>query len=374
MGHLKVRQRNKKDIKHTVKIILKPIFKTRLPVVCLKINDQVVLDQILEKEIEINRTLSDQQKKIKIDVQRSGRDKFVVDNEKEQSIIIDTIEINNVVINPALGKFATSNNDYVKNEIVYTSQLTLNGYYQLEIPILPIVGERNEKVKKLEKFNQKNANADIVLFGASMTDWNFENGIPPIFNKNNYADLLIKKFKGYNCLNMGFSGLSNQEIFENVKYFFQHNHSKIIFIQLINCVGRQIKNSATRELYRWSIHLDNSKREDFIDEFTGMTPKNILDYFVYLDVVPLLALQLPYIQEFINEVEQRGSKIYLISYFKDEYDIYKKAFPDNIAPYFDIDPNTKYCKDNGYHATPEEQENFYKKLVSFCQKKQLINF
>ena len=363
-----------KDIKHTVKIILKPIFKTRLPVVCLKINDQVILDQTLEKEIEINRTVSDQQKKIKIDVQRSGRDKFVVDNEKEQSVIIDTIEINNVVINPALGKFAISNNDYVKNEIVYTSQLILNGYYQLEIPILPIVGERNEKVKKLEKFNQKNANADIVLFGASMTDWNFENGIPPIFNKNNYADLLIKKFKDYKCLNMGLSGLTDQEIFENVKYFFQHNHSKIIFIQLINCVGRQIKNSATKELYRWSIHLDNSRREDFIDEFTGMTPKNILDYFVYLDVVPLLALQLPYIQEFINEVEQRGSKIYLISYFKDEYDIYKKAFPDNIAPYFDIDPNTKYCKDNGYHATPEEQENFYKKLVSFCQEKQLINF
>lgn len=363
-----------KDIKHTVKIILKPIYKTRLPVVCLKINDQVILDQTLEKEIEINRTVSDQQKKIKIDVQRSGRDKFVVDNEKEQSVIIDTIEINNVVINPALGKFATSNNDYVKNEIVYSSQLTLNGHYQLEIPILSIAGERNEKVKKLEKFNQKNANADIVLFGASMTDYNFENGIPPIFNKNNYADLLIKKFKDYKCLNMGFSGLTDQEIFENVKYFFQHNHSKVVFVQVVNCLARQIKNSTTKETYRWSIHLDNSKEESFIDEFTGMTPKNILDHFVYLDVAPLLAVQLPYVQNFINDIEQKNSKIYLISHFKDEYDIYKQGLTKNIAPYFDIDPTTKYCKDNGYHATPDEHERYCNKLVNFIQEKQLINF
>jgi len=361
------------DVKHTVKIVLKPILKTRLPVVCLKINDQVILDQAIEKEIEINETVSAQQKKIKISIQRSGRDKFVVNNEKEQSVIIDTIELNDVVINPDLGKFATSNNDYVKDDIVYSSQLTLNGHYQLEIPILTINGERNEKVKKLEKFNQRNVDADIALFGASMTDWNFETGIPPVFNKNNYADLLIKKFKNHNCLNMGLSGLANQEIFENVKYFFQHNHSKIIFIQLISCLGRQIKNSATGELYRWSMHLDNSKEEEFYDEFTGMTPKNVLDYFVYLDVVPLLAIQLPYIQNLINTIEQKNSKVYLVSYFKDEYDIYKKAFPNNIAPYFNIDSNTKYCKDNGYHATPDEQEKYCNELVNFIQEKQLID-
>jgi len=158
-----------------------------------------------------------------------------------------------------------------------------------------------------------------------------------------------------------------------VKHFFQHNHSKIIFIQLISALVRQIKNSSDGELYRWSIHLDNSKEERFIDEFTGMTPKRVLDYFVYLDVAPLLALQLPYIQNFINTFEQKNSKVYLVSYHKDEYKIYKKAFPDNIAPYFDIDPNTKYCKDNGYHATVEEHTRYFKELTKFIQEKQLIN-
>jgi hypothetical protein len=359
---------------HKVEIVLKSIYKTIPPFISIKLNDQYIINQKIVNNVEINETVSDDKKILKIDIQRTGRDKFVVDNETEQSVIIDSIKINNISINPEIGHFFTVNNEYVNDNIKHTKELKLNGNYQLHIPILPITGERNNKVKNLEKFNQKNINADVALFGASMTDYNFENGIPPIFNKNNYADLFIQQFKDHNCLNLGLSGLSNQEIFENTKYFFKHNTSKIVFVQLIGCVGRQIKNSTTGELYRWSIHLDNSKQEGFIDKFTGITPKQILDYFVYLDVVPLLALQLPYLQEFIDEIEQKGGRVYLISYFKEEYDVYEKAFPNNIAPYFDLDPNTKYCKDNGYHATPDEQENFYKKLVSFCQEKQLINF
>jgi len=359
---------------HRIKIILKPTFKTVFPFVSLKLNNQQIINQHIEKKIEINECISDDQKKLKIDIQRSGRTKFVVDHENEQSVIIDTIEINNIPIKIELGKFITTNNNYVKDDIAHTKELKLNGHYQLEIPVLSIIGERNDKVKNLKKFNQKNINVDVALFGASMTTWNFEEGIPPIFNKNNYADLFIKRFKNYNCLNLGFGGLSNQEIFENVKHFFKHNNSKIVFIQLISCLGRQIKNSSTGKLYRWSLHLDNSKQNDFIDEFTGITPKHILDYFVYLDIVPLLALQLPYIQELIDENEQRGSRVYLISYFKQEYNVYKKAFPNNVTPYFDIDPNTKYCKDNGYHATLEEHEKFYENLVNFCKEKQLINF
>ena len=46
----------------------------------------------------------------------------------------------------------------------------------------------------------------------------------------------------------------------------------------------------------------------------------------------------------------------------------KKAFPNNVAPYFDIDPETKYCKDNGYHAPPEEHEIYVQNLIDFIGK------
>ena len=77
---------------------------------------------------------------------------------------------------------------------------------------------------------------------------------------------------------------------------------------------------------------------------------------------------MPEYQKLVAYAEDRGSKIFFISYFRDEYDPMKQVIPNNMAPYFDIDPNTKYCKDNGHHATPEEQENYSQSLVDFIRK------
>jgi len=354
-------------VKQKITIELEPTFKTISPHCIIWLNDVEFINQKLNAPIKIEEIVNLHDNILSIKIQRLGRDKFVVTNEPEQSIKIKNISINDIVINPSIGNYKTIDNLYLDDHVVNTIDLNLNGLYELRIPCLTLKGERDNKVKSIKKFNQTGLNADVVFFGASMTDWNFERGKPPIKNKNNFADMFIKKFKNMSIFNFGLSGLTDQEIIENVKYFLKYNHSNVIFLQFISVLGRQIKNTTTGEVYRWSLHLDNSKEDTFIDEFTGMTPKNILDYFVYLDIVPLLAVQIPLIQYFLDEVEKKKIKIYLISYFREEYDIYKKAFPNNVAPYFDIDPNCKYCKDNGYHASPEEHEQFFKKLVNFYQ-------
>jgi len=356
-------------IEHKIVIELEPVYKTKTPHCIVWLNDNEIINQNLKNPIKIKKIINKLDNNILlIKIKRSERDEFVVKNEPQQSIKIKKISINDILIDPSIGNFNTINNPYISDNLVHTIDLNLNGVYELKMPILTLQGERNEKIKSIKKFNQKKINADVAFFGASMTDWNFKKGKPAISDKDNFADMFIKKFKDMNIYNFGLSGCTNQEIIENVKYFLKHNHSKVIFIQLISCLGRQIKNATTGEIYRWSLQLDNSKEDSFIDKFTGVTPKNILDYFVHLDIIPLLALQVPYIRQTINEIEQRNTKVYLISYFKQEYDVYRKAFPDNIAPYFDIDPNTKYCLDNGYHAPPEEHEEFFKNLVNFYKK------
>jgi len=356
-------------IEHKIVIELDPIYKTKKPHCVVWLNDNEIINQNLKNPIKIEKIINKLDNNILlIKIKRSERDGFVVRNEPKQSIKIKKISINGISIDPCIGNFNTINNLYISDDLVHTDDLNLNGVYELKIPILTLQGERNKKMKSIKKFNQKKINADVVFFGASMTDYNFENGKPPISGKDNFANMFIKKFKDMNIYNLGLSGSTNQEIIENVKYFLKYNHSKFIFIQFISCLGRQIKNATTGEIYRWSLHLNNSKEDSFIDKFTGMTPKDILDYFVHLDIIPLLALQIPYIRQVVNEIEQQNTKVYLISYFKQEYDVYRKAFPNNIAPYFDINPNTKYCLDNGYHATPKEHEEFFKNLANFYKK------
>lgn len=353
-------------VKQKITIELEPIFKTIPPHCIIWLNDKEFINQKLNAPIKIEEIINSDNI-LSIKIHRSGRDKFIVTNVPEQSIKIKNILINDIVINPCIGNYKTIDNLYLDDHVVNTNDLNLDGLYELRIPCLILKGERNDKVKSSKKFNQTGLNADVVFFGASMTDWKFERGKPPIKNKDNFADMFIKKFKHMSIYNYGSSGCTNQEIIENVKYFLKYNHSNIIFLQFISILGRQIKNTQTGEVYRWSLHLENSKEDTFIDEYTGMTPKSILDYFVHLDIVPLLAVQIPLLRQFLDEVEKNKIKIYLISYFREEYDIYKKIFPNNVAPYFDIDPDGKYCKDNGYHASPEEHEEFFKNLVNFYQ-------
>ena len=73
-----------------------------------------------------------------------------------------------------------------------------------------------------------------------------------------------------------------------------------------------------------------------------------------------------------NELEVIVSKQDLILELQgtqsDEYQIFKKLLPNNVAPYFNIDPSSKYCRNNGYHATPEEHESYFQNLVDFIGK------
>jgi hypothetical protein len=243
---------------------------------------------------------------------------------------------------------------------IHGKHFTLNGEYFLEIPYYTL---RGEITRNRDRFNITGQHHEYCFFGASMTDYDFTKGKPPIYNKKNYADLFIQRMGGKNLAS---SGQTNQEIFETVYAFLKNNKVEVCLVQLICVIVRQIKDADTKEIYRWSAHMDNSL--DHTDEFTQTKLKAIQQHFVYLTESPILALQIPEYKDLIEYAEDRGSKIFFTSYFHDEYKTLQKVIPNNMAPYFYIDPNTKYCKDNGYHATPEEQENYFQSLVDFTRK------
>ena len=344
---------------HTVVLHLTPVFVHEPPHISLDINGQTVFNDQLKTEQEI-RHVTTVTSSLKIKIKRSGRTKQIVHDDPDNGFIISNFEINGVKLNPDIGTYHCANNDYIEPHTIHGKKFTLNGEYFIEIPHFTLRGQikRNK-----EKLDIKGRDHRYCFFGASMTDYDFSKGVPPIYGKKPYADLFIEKMGG---LNLAHFGQTNQEIVESTYRYLGENKCDVAFVQLISSIARQVKNKDTGEVKRYSPHIQ--KDLEWHDEFTQLRLKSIQEYFVYLDVAPILALQILQYKKLIDYAVDRGTKIFFVIYFREEYEIMKKVLPNNVAPYFAIDPNSKYCKDNGYHATPEEQENYFQNLVDFARK------
>ena len=341
-----------------ISIKVTPVFKEQSPFITLSMNEKILFEGHLKESTTFEHLVHESN--IQIKIKRIGRTKAIIKKDPENGFTISDLEINGVAIDPSIGSYNCDDNDWLDPHTIHGKDITLNGEYILNIPKFTLLGE---VTKNLDRFNMKGVQNKYCFFGASMTRWDFSIGIPPMHGKKNYAELFIEKFGG---LNLSTEGQTNQEVVETVYKYLDNNKCNIAFVQLISAVVRQVKNKHTKEIIRYSPHTD--KISKWHDEFTDLKVKTIQEYFVNLNVAPIIALQIPDYQRLIEYAKKRGTNLYIISYFRDEYEIYKKVFPNNVAPYFDIDPNSEYCLKNGYHATVEEQEAYFQNLVDFSSK------
>ena len=347
---------------HSIKLQLTPVYIKQAPLITLLINGKTIFNDRLTNIIDLEHALQFD-RLLQVKIKRSGRTKSIIDSDPENGFTISKLNINGVEIKPDIGSYQCTNNDYIEPHVIHGKRFTLNGEYCLEIPHYTL---RGHIMHNLGRFDINGQHYKYCFFGASMTAYDFTLGIPPIHGKQNYANLFIQQMGG---VNLASGGQSTQEIFETVYKYLKNNKVDVCLVQLTGAVTRQVKNANTKEIYRWSPHLN--KNLDHVDEFTKLKLKNIQEFFVYLDTSPIIALQIPEYKKLIAYAENRGSKIFFISHYSDEYQLFKQVIPNNMAPYFEIDYTTKYCKDNGHHATPEEQENYSQRLIDFVRGKNI---
>jgi len=346
---------------HSIVLRLTPAFVGEPPHIRVDINGNTIFHDKLKTEEEIKH-VTPITSSVKIKIKRSGRTKKIVHDDPDNGFTISNFEINGVNLNPDVGTYHCFDNDYIEPHVVHGKKFTLNGEYCIEIPYFTL---RGQITKNIEKLDVKGQDHRYCFFGASMTDYDFSSKehVPPIQGKKNYADLFIEQTGG---LNLAHFGQTNQEIVETVYRYHDGNKCDVAFVQLVSSVVRQVKNIDTGEVKRYSPHIQEDLH--WYDTFTQLKLKSIQKYFVYLDVAPIIALQILEYKKLIDFAVARGTKIFLVSYFRDEYQIFKKLLPNNVAPYFNIDPSSKYCRNNGYHATPEEHESYFQNLVDFSGK------
>lgn len=330
-----------------------PVYTGQAPSIKISIDRKTIFNKTLSEKIDLEH-VSQNEDLVQLKIQN------IIGSNPGNGFIISNFKINGVEINPDFGSYQCASNDCTETYAMNGKHFTGNGEYSLEIPYYTL---RGQITKNKDRFDIAGQHHTYCFFGASMTDYDFTQGIPPIYDKENYANLFMQQMGG---INLSSSGQTNQEILESVYKYLKNNKADVCFVQLISPIARQVKDAKTKEIYRWSPHTNMNL--DHVDQFTKSKLKSIQEYFVYLDTIPILALQMPEYQKLVAYAEERGSKIFFITYFLSEYNSMKQVIPNNMAPYFDIDPNTKYCQDNGYHATPEEQENYFQSLIDFIRK------
>lgn len=343
-----------------VKISIDPSYIEIAPHIQVAINDHTLFEGQLDTA-KVLEHQSHQTKNLNIKILRSGKTKKVADTDRNNGFTIKAMSINGVDVNPDIGRFYADDNAYVSAHVVHSDTFTLNGTYRLEIPFYSLSGEIT---KHKERYLQTGVENTFTFFGASMTMYDFATGIPPMPEAKNYADLFLENHKGQN---LAARGQTNQEVFETVYKFLENNKSSTCFVQLVSSIGRQVKNSKTGEIKRWSAHENNNL--EWVDNFTGVQLKSIQEHFVYLDVKAIMSLQIPEYIKITKHAEKCGSKIYFVIHHKEEYEVLKNIIPNNLAPYFNIDITSQYCKDNDYHATYQEHQDYCESLIDFIGKR-----
>lgn len=347
---------------NSISITLTPTYKIIAPKIFISVNNKVLFNDVLKDTITLKESFSKKQT-LKITITRTGRDKNIIKNDSNNNFSIKEILVNQIPVNPLLGSFFCKDNDYLDPHTVHDTVFNLNGEYILEIPFLPLTADRI-KVENIKRFNTKNTHNDFVFFGSSMTHIDFMAGNPPIPNKKSFADLLLEKVHG---INLGLSGLNNQQIFENVYYYFKTNTAKYCFVDVQSPLARQVKDKKTGRVANCALDKIKDYHKIF-DIFTNQTIFNIKKYFFFPDVRPLLALQLSEYQDLIDYVEGKKCKIFFISYHADEFPILQKKFPTYLAPFFTMDRNSEYFLRNYPHPTWQEHEAYYQVMFDFIQK------
>ena len=123
-----------------IKLQLTPVYTKQAPSITLNINGKTIFNEHLNDKIDLEHVVqSDHSLRLKI--KRSGRTKSIIDSDPGNGFTISKLDINGVNINPDVGSYQCTNNDYLETHTVHGKHFTLNGEYFLEIPHYNLRGQ-----------------------------------------------------------------------------------------------------------------------------------------------------------------------------------------------------------------------------------------
>lgn len=312
----------------------------------------VVFEGLAKKDLELNFSYPDSNKFL-LEIKKSGKITELVKKNHRQIIIVESLTMNGCSLHPEkFGKFYQSDNAYLKESIIQTDTLSLNGAWRLELPCWNIEGI---PTLNTAKFRDPVDNCDIACFGCSFTYGSF------VSKEESWPYLLGKKIDKV-VLNYGIGGSNNQEIFANAIEYSKKYKCKNMILLLCHFCRLQLSLPETNTIVNWYPNQEKKIKSQIVEDET----KNML---LYSEDSVIFGSQVKKIINFIETIEKNiNGRVHIGCYIKEQYDLLSKIkeIRDRLLQVFYLDPKFPLASDD-QHPGPKHYEQWVNEIKeNFC--------
>lgn len=200
--------------------------------------DEIIFDGDVNKNIKLSFQ-KPTNKPFKLEIFKSGKTLELVKKKQEQRLIVEKLFLNGIELKiKEFGFFQVKNNDFVKDHVLQTNVLDLNGIWTFQLPERELIGHIDEK--KVGKLFGKLSNTDIACFGCSET-MGLHN------EKNKDWPSVLAGITNKNVNNYGIGGSNVNEITAFIKYYVENFKCDIIVMLLPHTMRKQIYDRESDE-------------------------------------------------------------------------------------------------------------------------------
>jgi len=333
---------------HKLKITLEPLHDSEPCHVSIRINDEVV-NQKLETAQEFNFDYADSEW-LEFKIHKTGKHKTLVDKKHKQELHITSVTLNGFNCYPEIfGSFTSKDNPYVNESTIQTAKCTLNGIWNIKVPIWRLDGVNGFQLKN--KMRDLANDCSIATFGCSFT-YGFE------MEKTDTWPAQLSQLTGRKVLNFGVGGSNNTEIIENAVYIAKEFNVDDVVILLCHFSRVQLQDG--EEVISTNIQMDWPKKF-----------RHEMDKIInYSETELLFAGQSKSFLEKIKDIRNNiNGKIYVSTYIEDHYRCLQMIQNDDftLLPFFELD-KTKEIAIDGTHPGKSDYRHFAKNIVKYIDR------
>jgi hypothetical protein len=324
-------------IKDKLEIVLDTQFDSAPAHLVVKIDDETVFDDILEnsKSLTAYHRLKEH---YKIQIEKTGKTLDLVKKNSVQKVVVRDVLLNGLSQHPdKFGRFEQRDNPFVKDVTIQGNQLSLNGAWDLELPVFRQAFETPSLDGKY--FRDTFQDTEIACFGCSFTYGSYLD----------YTESWPYYLSPTGAKNYGISGSCIADIVSIAKYYIKNYRCDKMIMLLPHPCRLQVKDEDGRSLILLPGRSPRVEKK---------FPKLSRDIVLYGEASVILSGYVNAMKDIFKEISQR-TRLYVSVYDRDLYqnliDIKDDTF--ELLPFYERSKEYKLASD-GDHPGPDHNRIF----------------
>ena len=298
----------------------------------ININGNEVFNGLLERPKSIRHEV-DLRDKLIITIHKTGKTKEVVDRKEPQEVLVEEVLLNGLSQHPdKYGTFVQEDNPYVKDQIIQGNEMSLNGRWQLDVPVFRQMFVPEQGKRQRDPF----ADTDTACFGCSFT-----------YGARLEHDQTWPYYLGSVAKNYGVGGNSISSIVGTAYWYVKNFKCKKLVMLLPHVCRLQINDQKTGLWTFIPFKNNDPKAKELIKEIVMFGEPSLL-FSGYSTRM----------KELLVEINQK-TDLYITSYQQDTYDVLKRTMTGvcKILPFYEMSEEYDKASD-GEHPGPDHNRIF----------------